>query len=484
MADIFISYKSEDREIAEALSKVLEAHGWSTWWDTRLSAGDNFDDVIEKELDKVNCVIVLWSSKSVKSRWVRAEAGDGLERGVLIPVLVEEVRPPLAFRRIKPGSLIGWTGNTSDQRVLQLVVDVNKILELQQENTRTGKEVKFDTFSERDVTRREKISDLINRTTSNLERLSLVHLVRDTQRLNESVNRSELKILFTGEFNSGKSTLINALLGEHVVPTRVIPSTPFNMIIRWGASPKVLLHFQDQNKKPLLISIKDLDKYTSTEFDDNGKCITTPFSHAEIYFPSQLLMNNIEFIDSPGLNVSQEGDQKVEDQLADVDVVLFLISSTSALASFEMNKIDMLSKSGHKELFFILNKSDLLKTKRHRDILMERFEEILDKSSSLKNSFIYFLSAIESLEGQIEKDHQKLQKSGFEYFVRDFSRFLTIARKRFKAVRILNQLRYIINVAQKESTSPIHYLNTPKKELVNIDSEANTFLQELLRLDN
>ena len=101
MADVFLSYSSEDRPAAQAIAQALSARGRSVWWDRSIRAGEDFFDVIERQLDAAKCVVVLWSSSSVASRWVRAEAAEALKQGKLIPVLVGDCRPPLVFREIQ-----------------------------------------------------------------------------------------------------------------------------------------------------------------------------------------------------------------------------------------------------------------------------------------------------------------------------------------------------------------------------------------------
>jgi hypothetical protein len=97
MSDIFLSYKSEDRAKAQIIAEALEKNGYSVWWDRVIPPGRTFDEVIEEELAAANCMVILWSEESVKSEWVRTEASEGNRRKILIPVLIEDVTPPLAF---------------------------------------------------------------------------------------------------------------------------------------------------------------------------------------------------------------------------------------------------------------------------------------------------------------------------------------------------------------------------------------------------
>ena len=65
MAGIFVSYSRADRDIAAKIVAALEAEGWTVWWDTRLIAGEQWDEVIEREINAASCVLVVWSPLSV-----------------------------------------------------------------------------------------------------------------------------------------------------------------------------------------------------------------------------------------------------------------------------------------------------------------------------------------------------------------------------------------------------------------------------------
>jgi len=97
--DVFISYSREDRSRVEPLVAALQTHGWDVWWDRRIEAGSTFDREIEAALADAHCIVVVWSRRSIESDWVRAEATDGLERRILVPLMLDDVRTPLAFRR-------------------------------------------------------------------------------------------------------------------------------------------------------------------------------------------------------------------------------------------------------------------------------------------------------------------------------------------------------------------------------------------------
>jgi hypothetical protein len=128
VSDIFISYASEDRARVAPLAAALSGQGWSIWWDRSISAGRNFDEVIETELGAARVVIVAWSRESVQSRWVRAEAQEGLDHNKLIPVFLDEVSPPLIFRCIQAISLVAWDGKETAQDFRKLVADIGKRL--------------------------------------------------------------------------------------------------------------------------------------------------------------------------------------------------------------------------------------------------------------------------------------------------------------------------------------------------------------------
>ena|SRR5262245_35285569 len=127
MTDIFLSYASADRERIRPLVSVLEQQGWSVWWDRKIPPGKTYDQVIEQALEGARCIVVVWSQTSVQSEWVKVEADEGMNRNALVPVLIEEAKIPLAFRRIQAARLIDWKVDSSHPELTMLFESIKAI---------------------------------------------------------------------------------------------------------------------------------------------------------------------------------------------------------------------------------------------------------------------------------------------------------------------------------------------------------------------
>jgi hypothetical protein len=113
MSDIFISYAREDRDKAKALAELFQQQDWSVWWDRNIPPGRSFDEVIEEALGAAKCVVVLWSKNSASSDWVKGEAGEAMQRKILVPARIDSANVPLEFRRLQTVDLSDWKGDAA-----------------------------------------------------------------------------------------------------------------------------------------------------------------------------------------------------------------------------------------------------------------------------------------------------------------------------------------------------------------------------------
>jgi adenylate cyclase len=121
MADVFVSYARSDKTRVAPLVAAIEARGWSVWWDAAIEPGQEFDRQIAQELKIAAAVLVVWTPKSVESRWVRGEAREGAERGVLVPVRFERADLPIDVRTLQTTDFDDWGENPHSPQARELI---------------------------------------------------------------------------------------------------------------------------------------------------------------------------------------------------------------------------------------------------------------------------------------------------------------------------------------------------------------------------
>ena len=128
MSDVFISYAREDRDKAERLARACEQQKWVVWWDKVIPPGKKYADVIGHELETAKAVVVLWSRASIASDWVKDEAQEAANRGILIPALIEKVNPPYGFRQVQTADLSDWDGSLTNAELESFVRAIGSLL--------------------------------------------------------------------------------------------------------------------------------------------------------------------------------------------------------------------------------------------------------------------------------------------------------------------------------------------------------------------
>jgi TolB-like protein len=128
MPDIFLSYTREDQATAQRFAEAFEAQGFSVWWDVTLRSGEAYDQVTEEALRSAKAVVVLWSKKSVVSRWVRAEATLGDRNRTLVPAMIELCDRPIMFELTQTADLSHWAGETGDPAWRTFLDDVRRFI--------------------------------------------------------------------------------------------------------------------------------------------------------------------------------------------------------------------------------------------------------------------------------------------------------------------------------------------------------------------
>lgn len=130
MSHVFLSYKREDEARVVPIAYCLRRAGLSVWLDLETPGGTSWRRTIQEKLEAAGCVLVVWSEASVSAAAdsVHDEAWRGKQRGVLLPVRIDPVEPPLGFGEIQALDLEGWKGFAKDPRFQDVVAAAKAIL--------------------------------------------------------------------------------------------------------------------------------------------------------------------------------------------------------------------------------------------------------------------------------------------------------------------------------------------------------------------
>lgn len=118
--DIFISYAREDKERVKRIVAAMEKQGWRVFWDRDIPVGQTWRSYIGNALENACCIVVVWSKHSIESRWVPQEADEASHRMVYVPVLLDDVLPPLGLRDTQAADLTSWNHRESDSQFILL----------------------------------------------------------------------------------------------------------------------------------------------------------------------------------------------------------------------------------------------------------------------------------------------------------------------------------------------------------------------------
>ncbi|HEY8144846.1 MAG TPA: dynamin family protein [Kofleriaceae bacterium] len=206
-------------------------------------------------------------------------------------------------------------------------------------------------------------------------RFSKEQLLRQLRRLGEIAEQAGMKTLagdiareripkleeerfhlvVLGEFNHGKSTFVNALLGAAVLPTGITPTTATINRVAYSAAPaaRAVLHSGEMVK----LSPSELEEWVTVE---GGRAAEV--SHVEVGYPADMLKGNVVLVDTPGVNdLNEQRAEVTYGYVPRADAVIFLLDSGQALKDSEREFLASHVLEGTRDrLIFVLGKVDLL----------------------------------------------------------------------------------------------------------------------------
>jgi predicted GTPase len=238
---------------------------------------------------------------------------------------------------------------------------------------------------------------------------------RVDRELVRKLEEDRFHLVVVGEFNHGKTTFVNAMLGEQALPTGVTPTTAAIHHIRWAAKPEATVVSASGERRSIPFD-------QAKTFAVGGGAPAEDVDYLEIGYPAALLEERILLVDTPGVNdLSLQRSDITYSYIPRADAVLFLLDAGQILKESERVFLqDKLLKASRDKIVFCITKWDLLSPDEQREALAYA-KNLL--STLVKDPVVFPVSAETALAGN-------RGASGLDELVEFLTRFLAEERGR------------------------------------------------------
>ncbi len=265
---------------------------------------------------------------------------------------------------------------------------------------------------------------------------------KEVAQLSERIQSQRFRLAIVGEFSQGKSTLLNALLGEEIQPVRAIPCSGTLTTLKYGAEKRVTCHYKNGRQEDIPVEQYQQKASIPEEIalgDELAQGLAaSTITEIVLEHPGlELCRHHVEIVDSPGLNEHPDRTAVTERLLQDADAAIFLANASRPLTQGERELLTSLKRQLQKDnpdepagnLFVLVNFMDMLRTQQDKEQVQQLVGNFLQGTNSLLSgdSRVHFISAQAALDSQLEQTENEYSAT-FSDFVSALEKFLAEER--------------------------------------------------------
>jgi ribosome biogenesis GTPase A len=306
-------------------------------------------------------------------------------------------------------------------------------------------------------------------------------IISDLKQLRSRYASGTFRLAVLGQFKRGKSTLLNALLGDNLLPTDILPVTAIPTFI--SASPQLQARVVFQNKSSL-----DYPQYPQQSVADFLSAFVTEAGNpnnqqqverVEIGHPAEILRMGLVLIDTPGVGSTFKHNTEVALRiLPQCDAALFLVSPEPPITQSEIDYLKEVRRVLPRT-FYLLNKVDTLDD-RQRDVSIDFLARQLAIVTEATPP-IFSLSARQGLQAKLSGDDDAWRRSGMKRLSTELINFFAEEKQETLESSILLRLTDQLNVLRLQLDLQLQTLLLPQSELKEKIAQFKLFLVDIAR---
>ncbi|TPQ19604.1 dynamin family protein [Streptomyces sporangiiformans] len=294
---------------------------------------------------------------------------------------------------------------------------------------------------------------------------------------------SSFRIMVFGDFSSGKSTLINALIKRELLPTKENPTTAFTTVLTHGEREQAFL-FRDleypHRIRPETVGINEFREAVELQFDADDILRDSPYVMGELRAPLPMLADGVELIDSAGTNENPARERVTLHFLPQADAVIFVTLARGSFKDREQSHyLTLMKRMGFEDLFFVVNQMDIIRKNSDRDDVRRRCRQIASEHTSNVDERLFFVSAADYLDRLGGADRVDESADGVDALREALLAFCRTERARVKLLKPADFLRREI-VLLRDSISERRALLARDVDQLAKDLNAQRGLEQTL----
>ena len=348
----------------------------------------------------------------------------------------------------------------------------------------------------------EMIADINTALEKTSEVMTQLELTDQAQQAKDAPARLKSHVFSVGsmgEFKRGKSTVINALLGEKIAPADVVPASATLNRVTYGLTPKATILYKDGHKES--VPVEKIADYV-TKITEKSAAMAALVDQAIVEYPCQFCKNNVEIIDTPGLNDDERMDAISEAVIPELDAVVMVLSADSPFSKSEAEFVrNKLMTSDVARMIVLVNRIDTIYDEDDRIRILQSIKEKItrevsdriaaihgadsqlyqDTTRKLADLQLYPISAVQALQGRIKDKPELVSQSGILAFEDRLRRLLTQERGTLEIIRVSSVIAKLLQEGQSALTLRINALEMDSEKFLKSKQDAE---EEIVVLRN